>query len=84
MGSGTGTPRNEELDGHRCHVAATGSFNIWIRALRARVASTAGSGEILVSRTVRDLPVGSEVAFEDRGSHELKGVNGDGRLYAVT
>ena len=49
----------------------------------ARVASKAGPGEILVSHTVKDLLAGSAIAFEDRGVHELKGVSGEWRLYAV-
>ena len=49
----------------------------------ARVSSAAAPGEVLVSQTVRDLVVGSGIEFEDRGSHELKGVPGDWRLFAV-
>jgi class 3 adenylate cyclase len=49
----------------------------------ARVSSTAGAGEVLVSGTVKDLVAGSGIEFEDRGVHELKGVPGDWRLYAV-
>jgi len=49
----------------------------------ARVASKAGASEILVSSTVRDLVAGSDVRFSDRGSHDLKGVPGDWRLYAI-
>ena len=49
----------------------------------ARVCSRAGPGEVLVSGTVRDLVAGSEIAFEERGEHELKGVPGAWRLYAV-
>ena len=49
----------------------------------ARVGALAGSGQILVSRTVQDLVVGSEVVFEPRGQHHLKGVPGDWELYAV-
>jgi class 3 adenylate cyclase len=49
----------------------------------ARVGALAGPGEILVSRTVQDLVVGSGMIFEDRGSHELAGVPGEWRLYAV-
>ena len=49
----------------------------------ARVGSEAGGGEVLVSQTVRDLVVGSGIEFEDRGSHELKGVPGEWRLFAV-
>jgi class 3 adenylate cyclase len=49
----------------------------------ARVASLAAPGEVLVSQTVRDLVAGSEIAFDERGVHELKGVPGEWRLYAV-
>ena len=49
----------------------------------ARVAAQAKPGEVLVSRTVKDLVVGSGIEFEDRGDATLKGVPGDWRLYAV-
>ena len=49
----------------------------------ARVAATAGAGEVLVSSTVRDLVAGSGIEFEDRGLHELKGLDESRRLYAV-
>ena len=49
----------------------------------ARVSSLAGTGEILVSSTVKDLVVGSGVAFRDRGAHALKGVPGEWRVFAV-
>jgi class 3 adenylate cyclase len=49
----------------------------------ARVAGTAGAGEILVSRTVKDLVAGSELEFEDRGEHSLRGIPGEWRLHAV-
>ncbi len=49
----------------------------------ARVAGAAEPGEVLVSSTVKDLVAGSGIAFEDRGVHELKGVPGEWRLYAV-
>ena len=52
--------------------------------LAARVMATAGSGEILVSRTVRDLVVGSDIAVQDRGPHTLKGIEGSWQLFAVT
>jgi class 3 adenylate cyclase len=51
--------------------------------LAARILAAAGAGEILVSRTVRDLVVGSEVVLADRGSHRLKGIQGDWELFAV-
>jgi pimeloyl-ACP methyl ester carboxylesterase len=50
----------------------------------ARVAAKAGPGEVLASSTVKDLVAGSGLEFEDRGSHELKGVPGEWRLYAVS
>jgi pimeloyl-ACP methyl ester carboxylesterase len=49
----------------------------------ARVGAKAQAGEVLVSQTVRDLVAGSGFAFVDRGEHELKGVPGVWRLYAV-
>jgi len=49
----------------------------------ARVSALAEPGEILVTRTVVDLVVGSGLQFSDRGEHELKGVPGSWRLYAV-
>jgi class 3 adenylate cyclase len=51
--------------------------------LAARVMATAGAGEIVVSRTVRDLVVGSDVVLQDRGSRRLKGVEGDWQLFRV-
>ena len=50
----------------------------------ARVAAVAGAGEVLVSRTVKDLVAGSGIAFTDRGAHTLKGVPDEWQLYAVT
>jgi pimeloyl-ACP methyl ester carboxylesterase len=49
----------------------------------ARVASSAGPGEVLVSSTVKDLVAGSGIRFEDRGARELKGIPGDWQLFAV-
>ena len=49
----------------------------------ARVGATAQAGEVLVSGTVKDLVVGSGIPFEDRGEHELRGVPGRWRLWAV-
>jgi class 3 adenylate cyclase len=40
-------------------------------------------GEVLVSRTVRDLVVGSELRFAPRGEHELRGVPDRWALYAL-
>jgi class 3 adenylate cyclase/pimeloyl-ACP methyl ester carboxylesterase len=50
----------------------------------ARISSVAAPGEVLVSSTVKDLVAGSGFSFDDRGEHDLKGVPGTWRLYAVT
>ena len=63
--------RGDDLDGLSVHIAA-------------RVGAIAGPGEVLVSATVKDLVLGSGIDFDDRGEHELKGVPGAWRLYAVT
>ncbi|HSS35930.1 MAG TPA: adenylate/guanylate cyclase domain-containing protein, partial [Patescibacteria group bacterium] len=49
----------------------------------ARIAALAGAGEVLVSRTVRDLVVGSGLTFDDRGTHSLKGVPDDWQVFAA-
>jgi class 3 adenylate cyclase len=49
----------------------------------ARVMSSADPDEILVSSTVKDLTVGSDIEFDDRGAHQLKGVPGEWRLFSV-
>lgn len=49
----------------------------------ARVASAASPDEVLVSSTVRDLVAGSGIKFTDRGTHTLKGVSEEWRLFAV-
>jgi class 3 adenylate cyclase/pimeloyl-ACP methyl ester carboxylesterase len=50
----------------------------------ARVAAAAQGGEVLVSQTVKDLVAGAGLDFVERGPHQLKGVPGEWRLYAVT
>jgi len=62
--------RHDDLGGIAVHIAA-------------RVATLANEGEVLVSRTVRDLVVGSGLDFEDRGAHELKGVPENWQIYAA-
>ena len=52
-------------------------------SLAARVMAKAEPSEVLVSSTVKDLVVGSGIEFDDRGSHSLKGVPGEWRLFAV-
>jgi class 3 adenylate cyclase len=59
-----------DLDGIAVHIAA-------------RVSARAEADEVLVSSTVKDLVVGSGIAFEDRGPHALKGVPGQWQLFAV-
>jgi class 3 adenylate cyclase len=49
----------------------------------ARVMAVAGAGEVLVSRTLRDILIGSRYGFADRGMHQLKGVPDRWQLYAV-
>ncbi|MEX1262546.1 MAG: adenylate/guanylate cyclase domain-containing protein [Actinomycetota bacterium] len=44
----------------------------------ARVGARAAASEVLVSQTVKDLVVGSDLAFQDRGEHQLKGVPANG------
>ena len=51
--------------------------------IAARVMAVAQPDEILVSRTVRDLVVGSDIVLDDRGTRPLKGVEGDWQLFAV-
>ena len=63
--------RNGDIGGIAVHIGA-------------RVMAEAGPGEVLVSRTVKDLTVGSDISFEERGSRSLKGVPGEWELFAVT
>ena len=62
--------RGADLGGLAVHIAA-------------RVMALAGPGEVVVSSTIKDLVVGSDLAFVDRGEHELKGVPGRWRVFAV-
>ncbi|HEV8354207.1 MAG TPA: adenylate/guanylate cyclase domain-containing protein [bacterium] len=50
----------------------------------ARVGAMAGPGEVLVSSRVKDLVAGSGIEFQDRGTHALKGVPGEWRLFRVS
>ena len=52
--------------------------------IAARVLDRASPSEVLVSGTVKDLVVGSGIDFQDRGQHELRGVPGEWRLFAVS
>jgi class 3 adenylate cyclase len=62
--------RGDDVSGVGVHIAA-------------RVAALAESGEVLVSSTVKDLVIGSGIAFEERGTHILKGVPEEWRLLSV-
>jgi class 3 adenylate cyclase len=62
--------RGEKVSGVAVHIGA-------------RVAGEAAPGEVLVSRTVKDLVAGSGLEFDDRGVRSLKGVQGSWQLYAV-
>jgi class 3 adenylate cyclase/pimeloyl-ACP methyl ester carboxylesterase len=62
--------RDDDLAGLAVHIGA-------------RVSALASAGEVLVSRTVKDLVVGSGLEFVPRGIHELKGVPGSWELFAL-
>jgi pimeloyl-ACP methyl ester carboxylesterase len=63
-------------------LAETGVEGIAVH-IGARIADLAGPGEVLVSRTVRDLVVGSEIVLAARGARALKGVPGEWEILAV-
>jgi len=63
--------RGESLEGVAIHIAA-------------RVSGMASAGEILVSRTVKDLVAGSGIAFQDFGTRTLKGIPDEHQLFMVT
>jgi pimeloyl-ACP methyl ester carboxylesterase len=65
-----------------CELMEDGVSGIAVH-IGARVAAQAGAGEVLVSRTVRDIVAGSGIDFTDRGHHRLKGVDGEWQLFAV-
>jgi class 3 adenylate cyclase len=52
--------------------------------IAARVLAAAGPGQIVASRTVRDLVVGSDIGMDDLGTRQLKGVDGAWQLFAAT
>jgi class 3 adenylate cyclase/pimeloyl-ACP methyl ester carboxylesterase len=65
-----------------CEVIADDVAGIAVH-IAARVSGHAAAGEVLVSRTVRDLVTGSGIALQSRGERELKGVPGSWELFAV-
>jgi len=66
-----------------CEVVEGGLGGIAVNTA-ARIADSAGPGDILVSRTVKDLTAGSGIVFADRGTRTLKGLQGEWPLYAAT
>jgi class 3 adenylate cyclase len=68
--SGECEVRGDDLGGLAVHISA-------------RVGALAAPGEVLVSGTVKDLVVGSGIDFTEQGEHELKGVPGAWKLFAV-
>jgi class 3 adenylate cyclase len=65
-----------------CEVRAEDIGGIAVH-IGARVSALAGPNDVLVSSTLRDLVIGSGLEFDERGAHELKGVPGEWRLFAV-
>jgi len=65
-----------------CEVRGTDLAGVTMH-IGARVAALAGPGEVLTSRTVRDLVTGSGIQFESRGEHTLKGIPQPTELYAA-
>ena len=62
--------RGEDIGGIAVHIAA-------------RISALAGPGEVLSSRTVKDLTAGSGLTFDDRGTHHLKGVPEEWQVFAA-
>lgn len=62
--------RDDDIGGIAVHIAA-------------RIAALAGAGDVLASRTVKDLTTGSGLIFTDRGIHTLKGVPEEWQLYSI-
>jgi pimeloyl-ACP methyl ester carboxylesterase len=81
--SGVGLDVRSGLHTGECELSGDAVRGIAVHT-GARVAAMAGAGEVLVSGTVKDLVAGSGIEFTDRGVHELKGIPGEWRLYAVT
>ncbi len=77
-----GIPARAGLHSGECRQAGTKLTGLAVH-VAARVLAAAEAGEILVSGTVRDLLAGSGFDFADRGIHQLRGVPGDWRLFAL-
>ncbi len=72
--AGLHTGECEEIDGKLTGIAVH---------IGARVMAIAGAAEVLATRTTRDLVVGSGAGFEEAGTHQLKGVEGEWLLYRL-
>jgi class 3 adenylate cyclase len=66
----------------QCEVVAGDVIGLAVH-LASRVVAAAAPGEILVTSTVRDLLLGADFKFEDRGRHPLRGIEGDWQLFAL-
>jgi pimeloyl-ACP methyl ester carboxylesterase len=67
-----------------CEVFDDGDVGGMAVHIAARVGAMARPGEVLVSSTVKELVIGSNIGFADRGIHQLKGVPGEWHLFRVT
>ena len=70
MHAGEVEVRGDDLTGIAVHIAS-------------RIESNADPSEVLVSSTVKDLVAGSDIRFQKRGEHQLKGVSGGWQLFAL-
>jgi len=68
---------------HTGEVERRGTVVTAWRSMSARVAALAQASEVLATRTVQMLVLGSGISFTDRGLHQLKGVPGQRQLFAV-
>ena len=75
-----GIPVRADIHTGECERVASDVAGIAVH-IAARVLAEAGSGEVLVSRTVTDLVAGSGLRFESRGLHALRGVPGEWELF---
>lgn len=80
---GLGLPIRVGVHTGRVEVRDDGDVSGITVNIAARVQALAAPGEVLVSRTVRDLLLGSSIELEDRGGHRLKGVEGSWQLYCA-
>lgn len=78
-----GTTVRVGLHTGECEVLDHGVAGIAVH-IASRVMGQAAPGEVLASRTVKDLVAGAGITFVDRGTHSLRGVPGDWQLYAAT